>query len=499
MLANPGYAPSFPAGIVLRLYKIPFHGGTFNGASINDFTFPLVESNVSPVATLKLTGLDSPLYNTATSDIFGNGWGVGNTSWNADGSLQWNGGMIFSCPFPTDAWEGGAVELQFGTYIMEFEIPWINPDTNMKTKCYHRTLTASHKGDASQAGIGSNPFNQMGDDDTEPWSWDVITHNDSSHLDAVGCGSKWSSTYLGYNSIPNPAWGWYFEEMNYTGQNASYNNVSPDFFVNGLQTINTSWDQETYSNNIDYPTTVGAMMGVQCEYDLTEPPCLPIRLDAKLKYISDCVRNGLGNWYNDMSTGKQSLCDKDLWVMLMIEYLTNQIGLSCIYNCADSGTGEYNPKTCEEQWADAGSKEFAVDSQLQGNGFYVLGDFVKMTTAFPTWQGDNPTNEIFIVKEPCGSNCGNPNGWGWRNWTICADPKIITENVNYLDNFFKFANDYCQSCNPCSFQVDNTVVFLPGGISTSAYYEYESETDDTGNVTITNETWTIGGIEIDVD
>jgi len=176
--------------------------------------------------------------------------------------------------------------------------------------------------------------------------------------------------------------------------------------------------------------------------------------------------------------------------MSFIKYLVSKNGLDCIHNCADSATPNYpEKKTCEEIWKEGGSIEWTQTNNTgQGNGSYGTNAYIKMTTQFP-WLGDQAPNTIHKVNNNCGSNCGNPYGTGFSNFDICIDPKIITENTNYLDKFYKFASDYCKSCSPCSYLVGNNNSVIGSDVNTTEPYTYN----------IVDNGIQVGGINLEVD
>ena len=159
----------------------------------------------------------------------------------------------------------------------------------------------------------------------------------------------------------------------------------------------------------------------------------------------------------------------------MIAYLLEHgQGLECIFNCSDRTTPDLEyPITCEELWKAGGESRFTFDATtglsttlLQGNQLWKM-DF-KDQEVLP-WMGDTAPNTYWypmrIIPDPMVSPPGftkQPYGdtqkVGFRQ---CIDTyKKITETTNYLDFFFKFAHEYCESCGPCVYNARNKNSFI---------------------------------------
>ena len=426
-------------GSTLKAYKLPHNNLLEQGFSIDTLTFPLEDSGMEPDATWILTGSDSPIYNNA---------GIG------PDYLLWGGAPNYE-PYLLDIGNDGLASIQldgsftassgslgYGSYIFELKVI-----TNGKV-FYSRIWRQ----------LPSNcPSIQSGQD------LDPDSNYDGGGSKQKGCTDPNADNYLGVNSFtPNFA-----PLLDYPALNIEY---SPQ----GLDTFNTG-----------NPQGAGAEL---CKYKLNKI-CLPPRIDSQIAYLEKCIMNGSVNWYNKNITGGKDSCDElALWTMIFIKYLVSRKGLDCIFNCADSGTPNYEPKTCEEKWVEGGSKTWGYDpdTYMGGNLFTPLS-VIKYDTVFP-WMGDEIPggSTIWTLFSDCYNNCGSPYGNGSENFTLCKDDKVFSDNTNYLDKFFKFATKYCKSCQPCSF--------LPGNEPTVLYntssFTYSTETDGT---------LTVGGVDLEID
>tara|TARA_R110000823_G_scaffold63884_3_gene150308 strand:- start:1145 stop:5083 length:3939 start_codon:yes stop_codon:yes gene_type:complete len=440
-----GYVNYLPAGVEINIYKLPMGAGTINGNSINDYQFPIKEKmDITPDGYGKVTGLDSPNYN---NPLFG--------TWNADGSLNPGTVSAWTMVQPLEYGTG-----EYGYYIVEMVIP-----AGDGKFCYNYNSQGQIINDNSGATSVSFGYSLNSNDPSVQY-YDV--NGISSYLanDVIGCVDKYASNYTGagIGSI----------NLVYLIQQGTSNTPAQagDFYVNQPM--------------LDQPEVFG-----MCTFSANQPECLPLNKTQKEKYLTDCTYNGVGNWYTRLLGGSKDNCeDRNIMIMSFIKYLVSKNGLDCIHNCADSATPNYpEKKTCEDIWKEGGSIEWTQTNNTgQGNGSYGTNAYIKMTTQFP-WLGDQAPNTIHKVNNNCGSNCGNPYGTGFSNFDICIDPKIITENTNYLDKFYKFASDYCKSCSPCSYLVGNSNSVIGSNVNTTEPYTYN----------IVDNGIQVGGINLEVD
>tara|TARA_Y100000361_G_scaffold67411_1_gene59332 strand:- start:2226 stop:6086 length:3861 start_codon:yes stop_codon:yes gene_type:complete len=410
-------------GSTIKAYKLPHNTFSEQGVTLDTLTFPLETSGITPDATWKLTGTDSPFFMSPAPGIGWNG-----TTGEIQTFMMPNTNFYFSGNFTANSGSVG-----YGVYV--FEVKMI-----ISGKEYFARYVANNPPEC-------NPI--------------YSTSFDGGGGKFPGCTDPNASNYDGLFTYPRSMW----PLLHFPAPTSMY-------LPNGLETIGT-----------DDP--VGAATQI-CQYQL-DKICLPPRIDSQIAYLEECIMKGSVNWYNKNITGGKDSCDElALWTMIFIKYLVSKKGLDCIFNCADSGTPNYEPKTCEEKWITGGSKTWTYDSDnYMGNGIYYQGDIVKYDSVF-SWQGDTIPNTIWEVINPCANGCGNPYGVKSENWNLCKDDKVFSDTTNYLDKFFKFATKYCKSCQPCSF--------LPGNEPTVLYntdsFTYSTETDGT---------LTIGGIDLEID
>ena len=443
VLASGDYINFLPPGIVVKIFRKPSGGGTVQGYSPDQYTFPISETmDLVPVAETKVTGLDSQNYNNAA---FG--------TWDSNGGLNpstVNNGIWLSVPQPIDTINEN---IGYGNYIIELAIPQEGGKI-----CYSYDIKHVGNTDVTYNSPTSNTAQNV---NINPPLVNVsgVSQNPAN----VGCFNIYAKNYTGYGS------------------------GSKNIVYNLIQDNTTMPDENEW---FILGTGSATDQGV-CEFELDQPECLPRNRVQKQKYITDCMYNGVGNWYTRLLGGSKDNCeDRNLAIMSFIKYLTDKNGLDCIHNCADSGTPDYpEKKTCEDLWKEGGSIEFTVDPTTgQGNGFYGLNTYVKYNVTLP-WLGDVSPGTFHMANNNCGSQCGNPYGNGARNWDICVDPKIITETTNYLDKFYKFASEYCKSCNPCSYIVGNNNTVIGSNVEPIEPYTYN----------IVDNGIQVGGINIEVD
>ena len=402
-------------GSTIKAYKLPHNTISEQGVTLDTLTFPLEDSGITPDATWKVTGTDSPFFNEVGTNAIG---------WNAT-----TGDMLtFDFPntpmlFNTGNYTANSGSVGYGNYVYEFKAV-------ISGKIFYARY------------VTINP----------PQCGDIYsTLLDGGGSKFPGCTDINASNYTGRNSYPR----WMVPLLHFP---APINLYQP----NGLETVGT-----------DNPA--GAALEL-CDYKI-DKICLPPRIDSQIKYLEECIMNGSVNWYNKNITGGKDICDDmALWTMILIKYLISKKGLDCIFNCSDSGTPTYNPEKCEDKWVTGGSKSWSYSTtNYMGDGTYYQGDIVKYDSVFP-WQGDAIPNTIWELNNGlCGDECGSPYGFKSENWDLCKDDKIFSNKTNYLDNFFKFATKYCKSCSPCSFKTGNENTFqVPTGS-----FAYSTEIDGT--------------------
>ena len=236
------------------------------------------------------------------------------------------------------------------------------------------------------------------------------------------------------------------------------------------------------------------------------------KTNGKLNYIERCLNNGLVNWYNNLITGRVEKCElKDLMMMSMIQYLLSRIGLECIYNCADSATPDYETRTCKERWEYAGSQEITFtdregvgEQDIWENTYFMVTDYSPMmgdsapntiwstTRLIPTSGADGAELVLTGVSQTSNEQFSSfPYGLMQKSSFVkCHDQKIITDNVNYLDKFFKFASTYCQNCGPCSYVPGNVNKFISTNITVN---------DVVSDSTVSDSNLSVGGLNIQID
>tara|TARA_R110001592_G_scaffold47860_3_gene151265 strand:- start:3647 stop:7756 length:4110 start_codon:yes stop_codon:yes gene_type:complete len=465
-------------GSKLSAYQIGT-GGVFEvqGFTPDQLTFPLDEmSNLTAAGTWKIAGTNANIYKSYTNaNGQGYGWNGLNSSANPNvdydagngilpGTMRTEGatltfgagGLNSSTAHNWVADEGAG--LGPGVYIWELKLKMSTGKT-----IYYRMI----KHEPSQFNSICNNIQQV----------DILPQ---VHW---GCTDPLASNYTGYTAVDATL----------------FASLGGDVLSDDQSSSNSG--MEWYGSSQEAGLEVeGLLFGggisnggqrTKCIYNQGGKMCLPPRIDDNISYLNECVMNGTVNWYNNHITGGSDLCeDIALWTTVMIKYLISRKGLECMYNCSDKATVDYTPVSCEEKWKAGGERMWTYDSTTyQGNGDYAQGTVIKFdNTSLLPWMGESVEPQYWLpLRFGPGVN-GNPYGRGGRQgwWRRCIDDRILTENTNYLDKFFKFATRYCKSCNPCSFVTGNQNSFV---IPTESF-AYSTDGDDH---------LTVGGLFLDID
>ena len=227
-----------------------------------------------------------------------------------------------------------------------------------------------------------------------------------------------------------------------------------------------------------------------CTYYLSPPPCIPPGIDILLNKIKSCISISGFSYYNKLVTGLSDECSiMDAWKLILIDYLLNQRGLPCVYNCADANTPNASEVyiSCEDRWVTGGPHTGLNDvsvtgtgvgttstaamfttldltSNLSTNGQLFNGDVIKHHTSGNIWIfngpsiiNGTPTGATSVIGIDPETASGTLSGY----WEYCTDSLRYTENTyntNYLDNFTNFVNTFCTDC-------ENTPNLLTGSRS----------------------------------
>ena len=226
----------------------------------------------------------------------------------------------------------------------------------------------------------------------------------------------------------------------------------------------------------------------QCDYILPPPsPCIPQTIDRDKELVKACLIKEGTEWLNDYKVGRADDCTlMNKWKLILINYLLDQDGLSCLYNCQDLETP--NPtiaQNCNDIWrtggpstglnhntnhtaasivnAGEGTTVTAYDNFPNGwfgvsalsnptNNFTYVGDVIKfdLPTGHPLASWLNGT--IWTLTTPSSFPSGIHNGCSTQkiqHYTQCLDMNTIsiTTTINYYDNFINFVNKFCADCN----------------------------------------------------
>ena len=336
------------------------------------------------------------------------------------------------------------------------------------------------------------------------WTWEIWDASNTSIIytdTTVYSGSTTSSTYslLGsgnYNVKITDSFGcWQIEpftigstspQVGCTDPDAD--NYDPNAICDCCCQVAGCLDPNA-SNYITNANTLG-----ECEYDLPPPsPCIPTSLEKDKKNLKTCLSLKGTKWLNDYKIGRADDCTvMNKWKLILIDYLLEQDGLSCLYNCADIQTPDVTiAQDCNDLWVTGGaSTGLNHDSNHIGASIINAGEGTTVTTydGFPTgWfgyvSGNSPTSnttytgDVIKFDLPTGHplaswlngtiwtlalagipQTGYPNNGGIhqgchhkriQHYTQCLDMNTIsiTSNINYYDNFFNFVNKFCQDCN----------------------------------------------------
>ena len=153
------------------------------------------------------------------------------------------------------------------------------------------------------------------------------------------------------------------------------------------------------------------------------------------------------------------------WKLILIQYLLDQKGLTCLYNCADEDSPDLNSinSTCTTLALNGGpatglnDQGFAGSTYSASTGTVITNPALYFVQANTLNQGDvitMPSGLVWEMTMPgnCTWGCYNPEtnqGQQSGHWTQCVEVNniTITDNTNYIDNFLNFANKYCRDCN----------------------------------------------------
>ena len=460
-----GSAVLIPTGVEINAYKIPIGGLTEGGYSVNDLIFPMATSGWPVAATWILTGSGRPsgilgfnadlLYN-ANDEIEG--------VLNATDMLNNFTSLTSFANIPANSGTIG-----YGAYILEITVPsaqgitygrlFVNSPANCTANGFVNGV-----GPSTADGSGST---LIGCTDPTASNYNPQTTLNLYTAANVGFPESYNSFGSGFlmDYLLNDQGGFFSNGIDANGGFTTAS--SPDDLTANLCSHNmlTGIDTQGFSGSTDQPGGIGF-------YGL---PCIPPNMDRKIDYIDACMNNGLVNWYNNLITGRDTKCEtRDISIMSMIRYLLSRQGLECIFNCSDSGTLSPSTKTCESMWENGGSRSWIYNTTTgQGNNDLYGGQVWKMDFAAQAvlpWMGDAAPNTYWMLNRVVGAGDASAsdldsviNPYGIRekvNFKLCVDEKKITESINYLDNFFKFASKYCANCSPCSYNSRNKTSFI---------------------------------------
>tara|TARA_R100000655_G_scaffold6472_1_gene18495 strand:- start:11640 stop:15695 length:4056 start_codon:yes stop_codon:yes gene_type:complete len=432
-----------PPGLKIRAYRIPMGGNTIEGYSVNNIQFPMEDSGWPVECTWTLTGTDrSPVnaamdnggyltYVTETGAILTNNidpsniYQLNNTTWIGEGSVG------------------------YGPHILEITIP--SPGGGK----YHGRVFVNAPNGCIVNGLQLTGTNSVGCTDPTASNYNPSTSLSNFAAANVGYGANQADAqgefWFPYRQFPNS---WF--DPGFTTIGGVSNSTA-------LGNTNDADDQfvciHHYGNG---PSDLGNQ-GL---------PCIPPNMYRKLKYINRCISNGSINWFNNHITGRDTKCEeRKLTIMSLIKYLLERQGLECVFNCADSGTKDFHAESCAERWEAGGSKVWEYDSTGMGNNDIITNDiwyfdFSENGGVPPVWLGDAPPNSYWVLDRVIPDSYApndetSPFGASAKiAWHQCVDQKNFTETTNYLDNFFKFASTYCESCGPCQYIPGNRTTFL---------------------------------------
>ena len=201
-----------------------------------------------------------------------------------------------------------------------------------------------------------------------------------------------------------------------------------------------------------------------CTYTIPDNPCVPPNVDDRILEIDACLSEKGAEWLSNYKIGTSDDCTiMNKWKLILIQYLLNQKGLTCLYNCADASSPSITsistcgllgavggPTTGYNDQGHAGSSiSTSLGTEITNPSLYFIlsntlyyGDVITMPSGL-VWK--------MVKSGSCTYGCYNPEsnqGATSGNWVQCVDVNNITapNNINYIDNFINFANKYCRDC-----------------------------------------------------
>lgn len=435
--SNSGAVVYLPAGVVIKAYLIPVGGLTIEEYSVNDISFPLEGSGWPVAAEWILTGDGAPNQVALDDD--------GELTYNSNGDAIGVTVNVTSLSLSNTTFVATSGTIGYGAYILEITVPTLSSGVY-----YGRTFVNA-------------PLNNS--------SFCDHTIIDGWGSRKLGCVDPTASNYNARATLTP-----------FAANNVGYNGL---FFMDVIGFSPYSADSVDVSNVADMNTDPGGdgpYADYLCQHNYNIP-CIPPNMYRKLKYIDKCIHNGSVNWFNNLITGRETRVEeKKLSIMSMIRYLLDRQGLECVFNCSDSGTKDYSQVlTCKEKWEASGSIswDYNTVTGLTNIDQYTNQIIQVNSATTPNWMGDSVVDTYWEIQRigstdpittynyalASTSYTFNPYGLmesqkGFALFQQCRDQKIITKNVNYLDNFFKFASKYCDNCGPCSYNSKNKTSFI---------------------------------------
>ena len=203
-----------------------------------------------------------------------------------------------------------------------------------------------------------------------------------------------------------------------------------------------------------------------CVYEVVVSNCIPPNLDERLKEINICLSAKGSEWLAAYRIGTNADCTlMNKWKLILVQYLLQQKGLNCLYNCADESTLDISSMiTCSDKAITGGPVTGNNDQGYAGSSYVVGGSTIitNPTLYFDSgnilYGGDVITMPSGLVWQvvptiiSCINGCLNPEsgaGASSQNWTqsVPLNNITVTNNINYIDNFLNFANKFCQDCD----------------------------------------------------
>jgi len=177
--------------------------------------------------------------------------------------------------------------------------------------------------------------------------------------------------------------------------------------------------------------------GGPCEYQLEILPCRPSDVEQVMDATELCLSTMGTTYFNLLRTGRLTDCKASTFILVhLIHYLLSQNGLECIYNCADSITGEYNPASCNERWTEGGptGSELVWDVGTA----YQWGDVVQY--------GPSQLFYVYIHNGQPISGMDPEELGSEDHWAICVEPVIPSDTTNRLDVYLAYLKEHCEDC-----------------------------------------------------